>query len=439
MRFERMVIEAGSNTFSLAMHPRLTIIAGVGPVERDGLAGELIGALGSSRAGVHLELVTDHGRRLAVFRPAGARHRVVDIDEATDVSDEFRNADGAISLLEHEGIDLRKARRAMRLNRADLVSTAASDRLVGSLAERDQTELWSAAARVRVTDEQLQAEAEAVGSAPEDAEVIDRIERRHNTLEAAAETHTRLRRFAVLVAGAACVLSVPVAAIDPMKAGPLLAIGALMTTLAFLYRSRVSRAERAEQEALEAAGADSYLGFQVQRVNGLVNNQQGRRRLLAAAEEHREAASRWIAAAGDVSVDWALEHHEQIVGAAKLRADMRSLGAMSSTAPDMDEDATAALAQALIGRMAGARRIGASTESFPIILDEPFVGLEPTMKPALLELLSRTAGSPQAILLTDDEDVASWARLEALAGELTILEPTPHAQDAPASDQHIVA
>ena len=47
------------------------------------------------------------------------------------------------------------------------------------------------------------------------------------------------------------------------------------------------------------------------------------------------------------------------------------------------------------------------------------------MKPALLELLRRTAGTPQVILLTDDEDVASWARLEALTGELTVLEPSP--------------
>ena len=54
------------------------------------------------------------------------------------------------------------------------------------------------------------------------------------------------------------------------------------------------------------------------------------------------------------------------------------------------------------------------------------------MKPALLELLRRTAGTPQAILLTDDEDVASWARLEALAGELTVLEPSrPGSPDAP--------
>ena len=47
------------------------------------------------------------------------------------------------------------------------------------------------------------------------------------------------------------------------------------------------------------------------------------------------------------------------------------------------------------------------------------------MKPPLLELLGRSSGNPQIIFLTEDEDVASWARLEALTGELAIVEPTP--------------
>jgi len=46
----------------------------------------------------------------------------------------------------------------------------------------------------------------------------------------------------------------------------------------------------------------------------------------------------------------------------------------------------------------------------------------------LLELVARSAGSPQVILLTADEDVASWARLEALAGTVSVLEPTPDVQ-----------
>ena len=64
MRYERLVIQAGSNSFTLNLHPRLTVIAGVGQLERESLIGELVGALGSSRSGVHAELVQDDGRHL---------------------------------------------------------------------------------------------------------------------------------------------------------------------------------------------------------------------------------------------------------------------------------------------------------------------------------------------------------------------------------------
>ena len=440
VRYERLVIEAGSTTFSLAFHPRLTVIAGVGELERESLSGELIGALGSSRSGVHLELVADDGRRLAVFRPATGRHRVVDIDEAADVTNEFLNPDGDVDLFAHAEVDPRAARRTLRTGATDLTTVAASDELVQTLAGLDQTQLWSAAARVRVTDEQLQAEAEATGSAPEDADMIDRIEHSHHMLEATVERQDRLRRKAFLTAGLCAVVGIPSAVLVPSLAIPIIAVGLLVTIAAFGYRARVNRAFDAEREALGEAGAQSYLGFQLQRVNGLVSSQENRRRLLAAAEDHRVAAARWSEIVGDVSVDWALEHHEAITAAARLRDDIHSIGQLSSGSVEVGTDQAAGLAQALVARLVQARNLGTHQESFPVILDDPFTGLPAHVKPALLELLRRTAGTPQAILLTDDEDVASWARLEALAGELTVLEPSrPGSPDAPASSSSSMA
>jgi len=81
VRYERLVIEADDNNFSVEFHPRLTVIAGVGRLEREGLINELVGALGSSRSGVHAELATDSGGRFAVFRPTGGRHRVIDVEQ----------------------------------------------------------------------------------------------------------------------------------------------------------------------------------------------------------------------------------------------------------------------------------------------------------------------------------------------------------------------
>jgi hypothetical protein len=43
----------------------------------------------------------------------------------------------------------------------------------------------------------------------------------------------------------------------------------------------------------------------------------------------------------------------------------------------------------------------------------------------MLELIGRTAGSPQVIYLTDDPQVSVWARLEAMSGNLSFLAPAP--------------
>ena len=51
---------------------------------------------------------------------------------------------------------------------------------------------------------------------------------------------------------------------------------------------------------MKAAGAQSYLGFHLQRVNGLLASDQHRKRLMRAAEEHRESVAAWRALVGDV-------------------------------------------------------------------------------------------------------------------------------------------
>jgi hypothetical protein len=430
VRFERMVIEAGSNTFSLIAHPRLTVIAGVGHVERDALVAELLGALGSSRSGVHTELVDDNGRRLAVFRPRSGRHVVVDIDQAVDVSDEYRTAEGRLDLLAHEDIDTRTSRRFLRLTRTDLASSAQSDEMIRTLASQNQTELWSAAARVRVTDDALTKEADKTGSAPEDAEMIETIEARHRAFESAAHLNQRLRKYAAILASVSLVGGLATAVFLSFSQGlALLALTAVLVGFAFWYQQRVNRAEADEQAALQSAGAASYLGFHLQRVNGMLSDENSRKRLMACAEDHRQAAARWATLAGDVSVDWALEHHEEIVAAARLRRDIQSVGSRDDEF-ESTRSQTADLAHAVVGRLARARGIGRTGESFPLIFDDPFVGLEGEVKFALLELLCRSAGSPQVILLTDDEEVATWARDESSTGSLSVLEPMPEGEAA---------
>jgi hypothetical protein len=439
VRFERLVIAAGSNSFTLELHQRLTIIAGVGRLERESLIGELVGALGSSRSGVHMELIEDTGRRLAVFRPETARHRVVDVDLATDVSREFLSPDGRIDLLGREGLDLRTTRRRMRLTAADLQTSTQGDHFIRRLSAVDQTLLWAAADRVYQSEDHLQDEAESLGSAPEDAEVVERIERHHAEFEEAQAKHETARQRSILISTMCAIAAVPATLFVPAAALLLLTITCMSVVVSLRQRRRMTHAEREEHEALAEAGAQSYLGFHLQRVNGLLSSGQSRRRLMGAADDHRKAMAEWQAIAGDVQVAWALDHKEEVLAAARLRKDVSALGNLSSTAPDVDSDATTDLARALVARLTDLRKLGLSGESFPLVLDEPFVGLEPSVKPSLLELLGRASGNPQIIFLTEDEDVASWARLEALTGELAILEPTPDREPAGDRDRIISA
>jgi hypothetical protein len=436
VHFERLSIKAGSNTFSLVLHPRLTVIAGLGQLERDSLMGELVGALGSSRTGVHAEIVEDGGRHLAVFRPEGARHRVVDIDTAKDVSDEFAADDGRIDLLHHHGVELRRARRKMRFSATDLSTGTHSAALIRGLADQDQAKLWLAADAVRQSDDDLQRVAEEVGSAPEDAELIDRIEQRHTRLEAAQARNERHRRKTFFVSLACTFLAIPAALFMPPAAFPLLAIALVSVLVSVWFRNTVNRAAKAEDEALAEAHAQSYLGFQIQRVNGLLSSDAHRKELMQAAQAHRGAVEAWRAISGDIQVDWALEHREEIVVTARVRDEMHTLGALSSTGSMPEDDKTSDLARVVLARLVELRTLG-NNESFPLVLDDPFVDVEKSTKPALLELLNRADNAPQLIFLTEDEDVASWARLEALTGVLSIVEPQPEHDERPtASREH---
>lgn len=432
VKCQRVIIEAGEGTFTLDLHPRLTVIAGLGRLERESLIGEIIGALGGSRTGVHLELRDDSGRHLAVFRPKGGRHRVVDVNAAVDVSHEFVGAGGQIDLLSRVGLDLGTARKQLRVGAADLAAVEHGDEYVQALAALDQRLLWSTAERVVSTERSLGAEAEAVGSVPEQAEVVDRVEQRHQRFEAAILREERTRRHAIALGAISAAGAVPVALISPTLSLPMLAITMVAMLYSLVTRRGIGRAYKAEQDALAEAGAQSYLGFHLERVNAMLSSAESRKRLVLAAEEHRKARETWRELAGNIDVEWALDHREEVIAAALLQRGASPLNGSEPAFAPIEGELAANLAHTLVTRMAEARRLGPGGESLPLILDDPFIELEQSVKPALLELLSRSAGHPQVIFLTEDRDVASWARLEALTGEVSIVEAAPEPAPAPA-------
>jgi hypothetical protein len=423
MRVERLVIEAGDSTFTLDLHPRLTIVAGMGHVERESLIGEVVGALGGSRPGVHVELEERSGRHLAVFRPTSGRHRVVDVDLARDVTAELADDAGRCDLLEHLGLDSATARRTMCFDRGDLVTTSDRGRSIEVLAGLDQRRLWSAAEALHQAEDDLSTEAEALGTSPEDAAVIDTVEARHFAVERAADAFEATRRRTFYIGGVSSVATLPGVLLADAAGLGFLAIAAIAVIASLLARARLIRANRAEEAALRDAGANSYLGFQLERVNALLGDDSSRLALMGRAGTRRDALAEWQQLAGEIPVGWALEHREEIQAAARLRREVDALGALSSNAPALADDTTDDLARALVTRLAEARSVAG--EGVPLLLDDPFAGLDSSMKPLLLELLGRSSGEPQIVFLTEDEDVASWARLEALTGELSLIEPHP--------------
>jgi hypothetical protein len=394
--------------FTLDLHPGMTVVSGAGRLERDGLIGEVLGAMGSSRPGVHLELTDDGGRSLTVFRPAGARHRVIDIDRGVDVTAEFER-DGAIDLLAAAGIPADQMRRLLCLTGSDLGTEANHGEAVRRLAAVEPGPLWDSAAALRDVEAEL-AGSSGDASTAVDAELVSLIEARHAEVQQATERLEGVRSTAFTLAAVFALVAVVAAwLVAPAFALPFIAAAIGSTGLSLLRWHQLRRAEAAEDEVLRSAGMSSYLTFQLHRVDGLVSSQDERRLLVALSEIHAEALACWQAVAGDVDVGWAWRNRAEIDAA-------RATG----PGPRRQAPGATGLAATLSDRfdaLATSPRLRP-----PVLLDEPFAGVGDGELPDLISLLLAATEDLQLLLFTDDERIAEWARLEQLSGTISHLE-----------------
>ena len=431
VRYQRLILEAGSNAVTVRFHPRLTVVAGVGRQERDLLLAELLGSLAGGRPGAHLELVADSGRRLALIRPAnGGPDRVLEVDTGDDVTHEYLTSRGVPDLLAPLALTTGEARRLCRLTAAELAVESQGDSLVTALAGKDQATLWAAAERLESADASLAKESVAAGADVEDGPLIEEIERRHAEFERAQHQNESVRHNGIFIGGA-CAPAAGIAKFvlhNTLAALAFLGVAALTTVVSIFFRKRMERARDAEAEALARAGKQSYIGFQLQRVDRMLEGQKNLGRVAAASEEHRLAMQGWQGLVGDISVEWATAHRREITNLAERRR-----GRPGNPGFQLDID-PAELAHWLAARFTALRRVGPVGESLPLILDDPLLGVDAGVKQWILELIGRSAGSPQIVYLTDDPEVAAWARLEAMAGHLSVLEPSPDAEAASNSE-----
>lgn len=133
------------------------------------------------------------------------------------------------------------------------------------------------------------------------------------------------------------------------------------------------------------------------------------------------AHAAWNDLTGDIDVYWAMERRAEIQAASRLRQHIAALRSLSSSVPDLSDDDAVALAHGIVTQLGNATHDQGVRP--PVVLDEPFINLEPAVVPLMLELLPGLVADLQVMLLTDDDAIASWARLEALAGELALVEP----------------
>src|SRR5437764_7453114 len=151
MRYQRLLLEYGSLSFTLPLHQRLTVISGVGPQEREGLVGELLGALTGTRRGIRLEVADDRGRELLIERGGRAEDdRLVDLLTGLDLTGELQSSHG--DALAYFGVSDAEARRRCGMTSADVRAAGEGDAIVARLARLPQRPLWEAAERVKAAD-----------------------------------------------------------------------------------------------------------------------------------------------------------------------------------------------------------------------------------------------------------------------------------------------
>ena len=159
------------------------------------------------------------------------------------------------------------------------------------------------------------------------------------------------------------------------------------------------------------------------------------------AGARRLALAEWQQLAGDIPVDWALANREEIQAAADLRREVDALGALSSNVPTCRRTSPATSPTSWCPGWPRCARSPA--KGVPLLLDDPFQPLDPVGE-------APAARAPRPLVRRAADHLPHrrtrtwprWARLEALTGEVSLIEPAPaheetagphHASGSPSS------
>lgn len=419
MRLQRVSVEIPHrDTISFDVHPRLTVLTGVPRMERPIIADLVLSTLCTDRAGIHAEVALDSGQQLALFRPDGSDHLAVDIGASADVSSTFRDTKGRISVIDNadDVVPL------LWMPAEALQETDTPNAWLSNLARADQAALWQAGVRLTSAEEELRAISHATQADPDEAELVEAVEVGHSELDDARQRHRRMQRVTLL---AGTTLAAGAIAnywfferVDTTAA--LIVASAGLSGGCWVYEHRLKRAVRRQESALENAGSNSYPDFREGNADSLLADERARHRLLDAAQGYRDAMAEWTAIAGEVPVSWALSHRTEIEQTALVHEQIRQLGSFGQG--ENDTPLSSAVTSGLTARFAEIRNHTSAGERLPLVIEDPFDHTDPSSKAPILEFIGRLSQEQQIILVSDDAEIESWARLEMMTGDLGLVE-----------------
>lgn len=261
---------------------------------------------------------------------------------------------------------------------------APTDPIVGELGLLDQGVVWTAADALAAASAALDEVRISLGGlgtdeGGPDPVVIDQLEAAHTALDDAEREAEAVRITGVAGAG----LGVAIAAAGAIGGfvlmvvlGLLVAVGVGTATL-LVPKARVARAAEREQAALAEAGATSYLGFHLRRVEATVDPslRQEVEEILAA---HGRARTAWMELVGsdvDVTTARALED--------EIRSYHEALRSLGGAADEIEELRQELADQAEPAQQQAWSALATACEPFGFGRDE--LGDDATTVPALVE------------------------------------------------------
>ncbi|MFW2383340.1 MAG: hypothetical protein ACN4GZ_16420 [Acidimicrobiales bacterium] len=425
MRIDRLEVATATDTMEMRLHPRITLVTGLGELERQALTAEIATALGSGRPGLNAELLEDTGRILLVERPVDGPARILDALNGDDVSDSFRNESGSISITESLGVRQNNLRSCLRLGVTALKAEEHTDELVRRLGRLDQDRLWAAALTLAEVEVEVANQAGESESSPSYEMYVDAIEDCHLAVER-ANARIENTRSALMASSTALALLafIGVLILHPLAAVPFLALSMACAAASYYNYRQLEQARAAEVQILNEAGLESYFNLQLIQVEALTARPEHRAGVIKLHEIHRYAKECWEELVGVVPLEWAVANRREIEAAAR--------GRYREAAPITDPAEMVDRIQRHLDR-AGSH-LG---ESLPAILDDPFRILDDFDVAAVLSMITDHAHTGQVILLTDDKRVTGWAEQLTEGFAAAVLQLGTRPQPTPLPDASV--